>query len=197
MIRRSSRDRSTASCRSRSASRPGSRPSSCASAADIRARSATEATRGRNPRRCAPRVAPRRRSSNPRRVPAGSATTFSSPIEVRSRSTGSSAKRLLVDDRRRRSARVASSSSSALRQPLHVLRPQRGADVHPARHLVGAADHPAPARRSTRSSRSCDATPPAARADRTRSPRPHRFQASATLPAPVRLLEPRRRSSSI
>ena len=41
-------------------------------------------------RRCAPRVAPRRRSSNPRRVPAGSATTFSSPIGVRSRSTGSS-----------------------------------------------------------------------------------------------------------
>ena len=49
MIRRSSRDRSISSRRSCSASRPGSWPSSCASAADIRARSATAATRGRKP----------------------------------------------------------------------------------------------------------------------------------------------------
>ena len=113
MIRRNSRDRSTANCRSRSASRPGSRPSSCAYAADIRARSATDATRTRKPAPMCSTDAPRRRSLKPRRVPAGSATTFSSPIEVRNRKIGSARSDSSSTDSRRRSTRLASNSASA------------------------------------------------------------------------------------
>ena len=191
MIRRSSRDRSTANCRNRSASRPGSRPSSCAYAADIRARSATDATRTRKPAPMCSTDAPRRRSLKPRRVPAGSATTFSSPNEVRNRKIGSARSDSSSTDSRRRSTRLASSSAECRRQPIRVAG-SATRDRHPHRlspHPCRGS--PAPTRQSTRSSRHCDATPPTAHADRTRSPPAHPTRASATFPWPLRRLEPR------
>ena len=183
MIRRSSRERPTSSSHNRSTSRPRPRPRSCscASAADIRARSATEATRGRNPSPIDSCVDARRKSSNPRRVPAGSATSFNSPIPVRSQITPSPTSVSSSTERRRRSVRLAwsllerpaeASGSPAATTGRH--QPQRS-----ARPCLGS---PAPDHRSAHSSHSCAQAPPAAHADRTP---PARSRLSASPLAPL------------
>ena len=92
------------------------------------------------PPRCAP-VAPRRKSSNPRRVPAGSATTLSSPNGVRSRAR-LAPKRLLVDDEAPPVGAAGLELVQRFSQPRDVVGPHGGTDVHAAGDLVGAADHP-------------------------------------------------------